>query len=195
MPKPVTAVPFTPSQGFITNSLNEPNSRPNPQKANQFSLPKRTHRKPPARRARHNDKMVQPNNMERASKLIRGLKLPGGTLTGEELACAVWPQAVGRKVAAHTRAARMVRTRLIVEVEDQTWQRQLNALSRHILWNLEQTLGRGMVEDLEFRVVPRRREPQRAAEAVPALFADESDAIADPVMRSIYRASRKKALA
>jgi hypothetical protein len=195
MPKPVAAGPFALSQAAATNLPNEPNSRPNSQKQNQFPIAKRTHRKPPARRARHFDKMVQPNNMERASKLIRGLKLPGGTLTGEELACAVWPQAVGRKIAAHTRAARMVRTRLIVEVEDQTWQRQLNALSRHILWNLEQTLGRGMVEDLEFRVVPRRREPQRAAEAVPALFADESDAIADPVMRSIYRASRKKALA
>jgi len=44
-------------------------------------------------------------------------------------------------------------------------------------------------------VVPRRREPQRAVAAVPALFADESDAIADPVLRSIYRAARKKALA
>jgi hypothetical protein len=133
--------------------------------------------------------------MQRASKLIRGLPLPGGTLSGDELACAVWPQAVGKKIAAHTRAARMVRTRLIVEVEDQTWQRQLNALSRHILWNLQQTLGSGLVEDLEFRVVPRRREPQRAAEAMPALFTDESDAIADPVLRSIYRAARKKALA
>jgi len=133
--------------------------------------------------------------MERASKLIRGLKLPGGTLSGEELACAVWPQAVGKKIAAHTRAARMVRTRLVVEVEDSTWQRQLNALSRRIVWNLEQILGKGMVEDIEFRVVPRRREPQRAVESAPALWADESNAIADPVMRSIYRAARNKALA
>jgi hypothetical protein len=133
--------------------------------------------------------------MERASKLIRGLSLPGGTLSAEELACAVWPQAVGKKIAGHTRAARMVRTRLVVEVEDVTWQRQLNALSRHILWNLEQTLGKGMVEDIEFRIVPRRREPQRAAAAGSSVFADESQAIADPVMRSIYRASRKKALA
>jgi hypothetical protein len=133
--------------------------------------------------------------MERASKLIRALRLPGGTLSGEELACAVWPQAVGKKIAAHTRAAKLVRTRLVVEVEDGTWQRQLNALSRHMIWNLEQILGKGMVEDIEFRVVPRRREPQRALAAVPALFADEADAIADPVMRSIYRAARKKALA
>jgi hypothetical protein len=133
--------------------------------------------------------------MERASKLIRGMKLPVGTLSGEELACAVWPQAVGKKIAAHTRAARMVRTRLVIEVEDITWKGQLNALSRQIVWNLEQVLGKGMVDDLEFRVLPLRREPQRAVEAVPALFADDSAAIADPVMRSIYRAARKKALA
>jgi len=133
--------------------------------------------------------------MERASKLIRGLPLPGGTFSGEELACAVWPQAVGKKIAAHTRCAKLVRTRLVVEVEDGTWQRQLNALSRHMIWNLEQILGKGMVEDIEFRVVPRRREPQRAVAAVPAIFADDADAIADPVMRSIYRAARNKALA
>ena len=133
--------------------------------------------------------------MERASTLIRGMKLPGGTLSGEELACAVWPQAVGKKLASHTRAARLVRTRLVVEVEDITWQRQLNALSRHIVNNLEQILGKGAVDDIEFRIVPRRREPQRASEAMPALFADESTAIADPVMRSIYRAARKKATA
>jgi hypothetical protein len=139
--------------------------------------------------------MNQSTNMERASKLIRGLRLPGGTLSGEELACAVWPQSVGAKIAAHTHAAHLVRTRLVVEVEDATWQRQLNALSRHIVWNLEQILGKGMVEDLEFRVVPPRRDPHRAHAAVPALFADESAAIADPVMRSIYRAARKKALA
>jgi hypothetical protein len=150
---------------------------------------------PPARPLARNDRMVPPIQMERASKLIRGLRLPGGTLSGEELACAVWPQAVGRKIAAHTRAARMVRTRLIVEVEDVTWQRQLNALSRDIVWNLEQVLGKGMVEDLEFRVLPRRREPARATEAAPALSADDSAAIADPVLRSIYRASRKKAQA
>ena len=121
--------------------------------------------------------------------------MPGGTFSSEELACAVWPQAVGRIIAAHSRAARMVRTRLIVEVEDSLWQRQLNALSRLIVRKLEQTLGKGLVEDLEFRVVPRRREPQRATEAVPGFGADDSAAIADPVMRSIYRASRQKARA
>lgn len=133
--------------------------------------------------------------MERASKLIRGLALPAGTLNIEELACAAWPDAVGKKVAGHTRAARLVRTRLVVEVEDHTWQRQLFSLTRQILRNLDRSLGSGLVDDLEFRVVPRRREPQRALQAVPALSADEADGIEDPVLRSIYRAARKRARA
>jgi hypothetical protein len=133
--------------------------------------------------------------MERASKLIRGLMLPGDTITAEEVACAAWPQAVGRKLAGHTRAAKLVRSRLVVEVEDRTWQRQLFALTRQIVSNLERHLGPGLVEDIEFRVVPRRREPQRATAALPALFRDEADAIADPVLRGIYKTSRKKALA
>ena len=135
--------------------------------------------------------------MERASKLIRGLRLPGDTLSAEEFARAAWPIAVGKKIAAHTRAARLVRKRLVVEVEDQVWQRQLFGLTYQVLRSLEKSVGSGLIEDLEFRIVPRRREPQRAAEAVPvpALFADEADSIADPVLRGIYRRSRKKALA
>jgi len=140
---------------------------------------------------------ASPTNMERASKLIRGLRLPGDTISAEELACAAWPEAVGKKIASHTRAARMVRTRLVVEVEDNIWQRQLFALTPFVMRNLEKSLGAGLIEDLEFRIVPRRREPQRAQAAAPGLFsaADEAEGIADPVLRGIYRASRKKAQA
>src|SRR6516164_1319950 len=116
--------------------------------------------------------------MERASKLIRGLGLPGDTITPEQLACTAWPNAVGKKVAVHTRAARMVRTRLIVEVEDIVWQRQLFALTGQILRNLDKHIGPGLVEDLEFRIVPRRREPQRETQAASAAslpLLDEAD--------------------
>ena len=133
--------------------------------------------------------------MERASKLIRALNLPGDTITTEELARAAWPDAVGKKVAVHTRAIRMVRTRLIVEVDDRTWQRNLFSLTPYILANLEKSLGRGAVNDLEFRIVPRRLEPKRAAQAAPGWVLDEAEGIEDPVLRSIYRLSRKKAQA
>lgn len=135
--------------------------------------------------------------MERASKLIRGLRLPGETLTTEELVCRAWAGAVGKKIAEHTRAARMVRSRLIVEVEDRVWQRQLFSLSGQILANLERQIGPGAVDDLEFRIVsriPDRRGPQSATSST-ASSPDEAELIHDPVLRGIYRASRLKARA
>jgi hypothetical protein len=132
--------------------------------------------------------------MERAGSLIRKLKLSGEMITPQELACAAWPDAVGKRIAAHTRPAKLVRTRLVVEVEDGTWQRNLFSLSRHILSNLQKSLGPGLVDDLEFRILPRRRDPAVARASMPGLF-DDADAIADPVLRDLYKLSRKKALA
>ena len=134
-------------------------------------------------------------HMERASRLMGKFTSGGGPIDADELARAAWPLAVGKKVAARTRASRMVRTRLIVEVEDLIWKKQLFTLSRQILANLEGRLGPGIVEDLEFRVIPPRREPQRAAAAQPSLTIDDADQIADPVLRGIYKSARKKALA
>ena len=133
--------------------------------------------------------------MERASKVIRGLGLSGDTLSTEELVCAAWPEAVGKRIASHTRAARLVRTKLVIEVEDIIWQRQLFTLSYQILRNLTKGIGQGIVDDIEFKIVPRRREPARAKVAMPTPLFDEADAIADPVLRDIYRMSRRKALA
>jgi len=138
--------------------------------------------------------------MERASRLLGKLTAAGGPIDLDEVARRAWPVAVGKKIAARARAARMVRTRLIVEVEDGAWQKQLFALSSQILSNLERRLGPGVVQDLEFRVMPLRRDMQRAEVAQPGLLAasaagDEADAIEDPGMRRMYRIARKKALA
>ncbi|MCL4401130.1 MAG: DUF721 domain-containing protein [Acidobacteria bacterium] len=132
-------------------------------------------------------------NMVRASRLIRKLGLPPDALNAGELVRHAWPGAVGKTVAAHARAVDMVRSRLVVEVEDNVWQRQLFSLAGQILRNLEKQLGPGLVDDLEFRIVPPRRGPQRAAFSTAR--GDEADGISDPVLRHIYRASRKKALA
>lgn len=118
-----------------------------------------------------------------------------GPIDLDDLACAAWPMAVGKKIAGRTHPSRMVRTRLIVEVDDVTWQRQLFGLSKQILTNLEKHLGPGVVEHLEFRVIPRRREPQRADVAQPSLALDDADDIDDPVMRNMYKTARRKALA
>ena|SRR5690242_7920268 len=135
--------------------------------------------------------------MERASRLIGKLSLPDGAICPEELVRTAWPIAVTRVIARHTRPTRMVRTRLIVAVEDVIWQRQLFALTGQILRRLERHLGSGIVEDIEFRVVPPRREPHRAISSTAAVASapDEADCIHDPVLRVIYKESRKKALA
>jgi len=132
--------------------------------------------------------------MEPAAKLIRSLGLPKDIISAEQLACAAWARAVGKKVALHTRASRLVGARLVVEVEDAIWRRQLMALCPQILGNLAKTLGPSLVEELEFRIMPRRREPQRAmAAGASAAWHDEAEGISDPVLRSIYRTSKRRA--
>jgi predicted nucleic acid-binding Zn ribbon protein len=131
--------------------------------------------------------------MERAGKLIGKLKLPAGAVTAESLAVASWPQAVGKRVASHARAAALKGGCLIVEVEDAIWRRQLFTLQPHILRKLYEILGPGVVSDVEFRVAVPRRLPQRAETASSAR--DEADQIQDPVFRRLYVASRKRSLA
>jgi predicted nucleic acid-binding Zn ribbon protein len=133
--------------------------------------------------------------VESVSRIFGKLKVADQPISPEQFVLSAWKGAVGRKIALHTRASKLVRTRLVVEVEDQIWQRQLFVLTRQILATLEVKVGRGMVDDLEFRIVPRRMEPQRAATSMPGLFADEADQIADPIMRHIYKSARRKASA
>jgi hypothetical protein len=128
--------------------------------------------------------------MESASRIFGKLNAADCPISAEQLVCSSWRAAVGKRIAARTRAVKLVRTRLIVEVEDQIWQRNLFGLSRQILANLENKVGRGIVDDLEFRIIPRRIEPQRAASSL--FSADEADQIADPMMRHIYKAARRK---
>ena len=131
-------------------------------------------------------------SMERAGHLLAKIKLTDHGITDEQLARSAWAVAVGERIASRTGAVRLVRSRLVIEVEDATWQRNLFGLRGFILQNLEKALGRPVVTELEFRIgVPRRR-PERAASAS-GNAADEADAIKDPIFRSIYRASRKKA--
>jgi predicted nucleic acid-binding Zn ribbon protein len=134
-----------------------------------------------------------PANMERASKVLGKLNLPEGTVTQEAMVCSVWASAVGKKIAAHSRAVKMVRSHLIIEVEDAVWQRQLFVLRRQIGGKIEECIGAGIVEDIEFRVAPRRIGPARAQHSTARV--DEADGIADPVLRNLYKASRKRELA
>jgi hypothetical protein len=133
--------------------------------------------------------------MERAGRVLSKLKLASHGITDEQLACSAWPVAVGKKIANRTTAVSLIRDRLVIQVEDMVWQKQLWALRHQILRPLEETLGRKLVNEVEFRIhVAPRRQPVRATVSRKEI-ADEADEIRDPLFRSIYKAARRKATA
>jgi hypothetical protein len=133
--------------------------------------------------------------MERASKFIAKLRL-SAQLPAEELAIAAWGVAVGKRIAFHSTARCLVRDRLVVEVDDGVWKKQLFQLRLQIIENLAEILGPDLVCDVEFRIATERRPALSAASLRgETTLADEADAIRDPVMRQIYKEARKKASA
>lgn len=134
--------------------------------------------------------------MKQASCLLANLANLRSSCDAGDIVCAAWKAAVGKKVAEKTRASKLVRSTLVVEVEDWLWQRNLMGLSRQILTNIEKAVGPGIVEDLEFRVMPPRRGPQVAQSSIPVFdLSDEASGIPDPVLRRIYRSQRRKEIA
>lgn len=134
--------------------------------------------------------------MERAARLIAKNK-SSNLLSDEEIARAAWPTAVGKAIASHTSRIRLVRSTLVIEVQDAIWQKQLHALTSQIVARLRKVTGSDTVRDLEFRIAIPRRQPQRAGscdtgEMRPEL--DEAERIDDPVLRRVYQQSRKRAL-
>jgi len=123
--------------------------------------------------------------MQRAGRLIGKLKMSRDSGDSEARAIAAWRVAAGKKIAEHTRATAIVRTSLIVEVEDVVWQRQLNTLRHFLIRNLAEVLGEPLITEIDFRPMPRRMQPQRAEAARPGQ-------IEDPVLDLLYRQSRHR---
>jgi predicted nucleic acid-binding Zn ribbon protein len=131
--------------------------------------------------------------MERAGRAIANLKL-SGKVAPQDLAVAAWPAAVGPRLAARAIAVGLVRSTLIVEVEDAVWQKQLFQLRTQILRKLRAVVGEELIQDVEFRIGVKRRPPQTAS-TISAPTADDADSIEDPILRRVYKQSRKKASA
>jgi hypothetical protein len=134
--------------------------------------------------------------MQQASRIVAQLCEKTGEsdlLSRERVACGAWKKAVGKRLALRTSAVRLVRNRLVIEVEDEIWRNNLYSLRPQILRNMENAVGPGIVEDISFEIRPRRIEPQRETQF--ALTAADREAgldIEDPGMRRIYRMSRKR---
>lgn len=131
--------------------------------------------------------------MERAGKALAKLK-NSAIITPDELALAAWPAAVGERIAAHAAPKALVRGCLVVEAEDGVWQKQLFHLRFAILAKITELIGTGTVTDVEFRIArgTPRRPPQPARTHGENASGDEADSIKDPVLRVLYKQSRKK---
>lgn len=118
----------------------------------------------------------------------------------EKIACATWKRAVGKKIALRTRALKLVRHTLVVEVEDELWRSNLWSLRHQILRNIHKAIGPEIVTEVELRIMPPRMGPQRAAdpgtgERLVLEPPDDAEAIEDPGLRRIYRAARRREIA
>jgi hypothetical protein len=140
--------------------------------------------------------------MERAARLFQNKSVNREIVSDEDVFRAAWPLAVGKAIARHTSRLKLVRGTLVVEVEDAIWQRQLHTLSSQILNRLRKVTGNAVVTDLEFRIGIPRRAVQSAesgelfgAKASSQPNADDAETILDPVLKKVYRLSRKKASA
>lgn len=132
--------------------------------------------------------------MEPISRIVAGDSNVSGIVGHETMACAVWKKAVGGRIAQRTRAIKLVRDTLVVEVEDELWRLNLWGLRGQILRNLDKALGPNIVLHLDLRIMSPRIGPQRATlTLVPAPGKlDEADEIQDPGLRRVYKAARRR---
>jgi hypothetical protein len=135
--------------------------------------------------------------MDQASRIIARWTGVSGLIGEERIACAAWKRAVGKKIALRTRALKLVRNTLVIEVEDELWRRNLWSLRYQILRNLEKAIGPEIVTDVELRIMPPRMGPQRALEEERLVLKplDDAESIEDPGLRRIYKAARRREIA
>jgi predicted nucleic acid-binding Zn ribbon protein len=134
--------------------------------------------------------------MDQASRIIAQWTGVSDVISHERIACGSWKKAVGKKIALRTRAIKLVRNTLVVEVEDEVWRKNLWSLRYQILRNLQKAVGPEIVTAIELRVMPPRFGPQReTADLQNAVPLDDADAIVDPGLRRIYKAARRREIA
>jgi predicted nucleic acid-binding Zn ribbon protein len=134
--------------------------------------------------------------MRSASELLPQVyrKLTRAGTDEEALLIALWPGAVGEKLASRTRPVRLFGDVLIVETDAQSWRKELARMAAEIVKRLNAAAGTVILRDVEFRAAAAPRPPGRARFAAPASAEehDEAAAITDPHLRRLYRLSRRQ---
>ncbi len=106
--------------------------------------------------------------MKQAKDILPDLYRRGADRSLEEweLVRAYWAEAVGRRVARHTRLVRLKGETLVVEVDDEVWRAQIEVVRGRIIASLRDELACSAVREIELRpMLPERRQPERAQSA------------------------------
>ena len=109
-----------------------------------------------------------------------------------------WADAVGRRIAMHSRPVFYARRRATIEVDSSEWLQQLEALAPRLRAKLNQAIGENLVDFLLFRTAgvagAKRFAPGRAVESAPAQGrGQDSQEVRNPMRRRAFLASKAAA--
>jgi predicted nucleic acid-binding Zn ribbon protein len=95
---------------------------------------------------------VRRRRAEPIGKILAELieKLGIASKMSEQRAVIEWAEIVGEKVAAHTRAVRVDKGRLFVEVDSPVWSQELTFMKRKIMREINRRIGREAIEHVHF---------------------------------------------
>ncbi|MEO6655802.1 MAG: DciA family protein [Pyrinomonadaceae bacterium] len=123
----------------------------------------------------------------------------------EAVAFAAWGRCAGDLLRERTATVEFFGNRLVVAVQDKTWQRHLEELSPQMLVRINGSLGHGSVKYIEFRIdaaaVEALRESNKAAKtdlvlgAVSPSLRKAANAIADEHLREQFLSAAASYLA
>lgn len=82
----------------------------------------------------------------------------------EAAAIIAWRRVAGEALRGRAVPFRLYRKTLIVAVADNTWRKQLEAMSSQLLFRLNSLLGQAVVTYIEFRIDPKTVQAERAAQ-------------------------------
>ena len=93
--------------------------------------------------------MSQPKSIHKViDNLLKNLGIE--TRIKESMAVAIWPDIVGNRVAAISKAERVVDGILFVKVESSTWRAELLLHREKILKKINKKLGKPVVAEIRF---------------------------------------------
>lgn len=93
----------------------------------------------------------------------------------EAAALVAWRRVAGPELCRQAVPFRLYRKTLIVAVADSTWQKQLEAMSGHLLFRLNSLLGQAVVTYIEFRLDPKTVAVARTATRLEEVEREEQE--------------------